>query len=255
MSRAKIVAGNWKMHLTLSEGEALVENLIELCKALPENSSVRIILATPAVHLTKVASLIEEHPAFSLASQNLHEADQGAFTGEISGGMIRSTGAAYTLIGHSERRSLYGETDELLAAKTNAAIRHALAPIFCVGESLAEREGNKTFAVIESQLSKGLFHLSPSEMAGVVIAYEPVWAIGTGKTASPEQAQEVHAFIRNLLTHSYGALAQSIPILYGGSVNAGNAATLFGCADIDGGLVGGASLKAADFFEIIKARQ
>lgn len=242
------------MNLTLPEGETLVQQLIELYKSLPENSPVRIILAPPAIHLSKIASLIEEYAAFSLAAQNLHEAENGAFTGEISGAMIRSTGAAYTLVGHSERRTIFGETDETLAAKTNAAIRNALAPIFCVGESLAEREANQTFSVIESQLSKGLFHLSPSEMAGVVIAYEPVWAIGTGKTASPEQAQEVHAFIRNLLARPYGALAQSIPILYGGSVNAANANTLFSCPDIDGGLVGGASLKAADFFEIIKAR-
>ncbi len=255
MSRIKIVAGNWKMHLSLSEGINLVNQLTELYKPLSNNSSVRIILATPAIHLAKVTDLLEDHPAFSTCAQNLHESDQGAFTGEISGGMIRSTGAAYTLIGHSERRAIYGESDALLAAKVNAAIRNALAPIFCIGESLSERESNQTFSVIESQLTKGLFHLSLSEMAGVVIAYEPVWAIGTGKTASPEQAQEVHAYIRKLLTEKYGTLAQSIPILYGGSVNAANAATLFACADIDGGLVGGASLKAADFFEIIKARQ
>lgn len=241
------------MNLTGSEADALVQSLITHCESLPENFPVRVVIAPPFVHLNRVATLIEERPLFSLSAQNLHEAEQGAYTGEISGAMIRSTGANYTLVGHSERRTLFGETHAQLAAKTNAAVRNGLAPIFCIGESLEERENGKTFEVIESQLKLGLFHLSPSEMAGTVIAYEPVWAIGTGKTASPEQAQEVHARIRHLLQGQYGELATRIPILYGGSVNAANAATLFACPDIDGGLVGGASLKAADFFAIIQA--
>jgi triosephosphate isomerase len=253
MSRTKIVAGNWKMNLVSQEAKDLVNQLIELCKPLADNPKVRIILAPASVYLSSVFTQVEDHPHFSVSAQNLHEGDQGAFTGEISGSMIRSTGASFVLVGHSERRTLFGETDSTLAAKTNAAIRNGLSPIFCIGESLEERENEKTFDILQSQLMNGLFHLSLSEMAGVIIAYEPVWAIGTGKTASPEQAQEVHAFIRRLLTEKYGELAQRIPILYGGSVNPGNAETLFACPDIDGGLVGGASLKAQDFHAIIKA--
>jgi triosephosphate isomerase len=253
MSRTKIVAGNWKMHLMAQEAKDLVNQLTELCNPLENNPRVRIILAPPFVHLSNIFAQIEDQPHFSLAAQNLHESDQGAFTGEISGGMIRSAGASYVLVGHSERRTIFGETDALLAAKINAAIRNGLSPVFCIGESLEQRENGITFEVLREQLIQGLFHLSLSEMAGVVIAYEPVWAIGTGKTATPDQAQEVHAYIRELLFEKYGNLAQSIPILYGGSVNPGNAETLFACPDIDGGLVGGASLKASDFYAIIQA--
>lgn len=251
--RKKIVAGNWKMFLNCPETQTLVTELLSLYRQ-EVKSDVQVILSPAFIHLQAVKSRIENQANFSLAAQNLHEADQGAFTGEVSGPMLVSAGVEYVLIGHSERRSIFQESDARLAAKTDAALKHGLIPIFCIGETLEERENEKTFDVIRHQLEAGIFHLSAEPFKNIIIAYEPVWAIGTGKTASPEQAQEVHAFIRKTLFEKYGNLADQISILYGGSVNPGNAQQLFSCPDIDGGLVGGASLKAKDFIEIIKAR-
>jgi triosephosphate isomerase len=251
--RQKIVAGNWKMFLDAAACKALTTGLKEDVLGLPHHT-VQVILAPAYIHIPTVCQLLGDTPGFSVAAQNMHEAEQGAFTGEVSAAMLTSYGVTHVIIGHSERRQIFGESHERLAAKVSKALAHALTPIFCIGETLEEREAGNTFQVIESQLSKGLFHLTSAEMARCIIAYEPVWAIGTGKTASPDQAQEVHAFIRTLIQKQYAHIADTISILYGGSVNPGNAADIFSRPDIDGGLVGGSSLKVEDFMQIIKAR-
>jgi len=252
--RKKIVAGNWKMYLNAEEAQTLVSELTSRCRNIIP-ASVEVILAPSFVHLCSIHQQIQNEPGFFLCAQNLHEAIQGAYTGEVSASMLKSVGCTHVIIGHSERRQYFGEKDALLANKTNQALNHNLIPIFCIGETLETREAGDTFSLIKNQLTEELFHLSAEEIKLVIIAYEPVWAIGTGKTASPEQAQEVHAFIRELLSEKYGAdLSNNISLLYGGSVNPGNAQALFACKDIDGALVGGASLKATDFTEIIKAR-
>ncbi len=251
MSRL-LLAANWKMHLDLTTAQELTSEVASMLNA--EAVSAPVVLCAPAPMLQAVAHLAKEHQGLHVGGQNLHAEKQGAFTGEISGEMIRSVGARYVIVGHSERRQYFGEDDALLARKVSRALDAGLTPIFCLGETLAEREAGQTEAVAERQLRGGLYHLSAADVAQVVIAYEPVWAIGTGKTASPEQAQAVHAFLRGLLTQQYGAaVAEGLSLLYGGSVKGSNAGELFAQADIDGGLVGGASLQSREFVTIAKA--
>jgi triosephosphate isomerase len=247
--RKKIVAGNWKMNKTFGEAEDLLFDVADILKA-NRPSDVEILVCPPALYLELAADIAQEN-GFSCGAQNMSEHESGAYTGEISAAMIASTGAKYVIIGHSERRSYFGETDTLLATKVSQALKHELVPVYCCGEVLAERESEKHFEVVNSQIKKALFHLTPDEFAKVVIAYEPVWAIGTGRTASPAQAQEMHAFIRKVLSDKFGTeLAGNTTILYGGSCNAANARELFANPDVDGGLIGGASLKAEDFVKI-----
>ena len=249
--RQKIVAGNWKMNNTLAEG-------IELAKAvnaiLEKNApKCKVVLGTPFIHITEAVKTVNKN-LVGIAAQNCADKASGAYTGEISAAMIKSTGAEYVILGHSERRSYYGETDALLKEKTDLALANGLTPIFCIGEVLEEREAGKHFEVVKSQIENALFHLSADAFGKIVLAYEPVWAIGTGKTASSEQAQEIHAFIRQTLAAKYGqAVADNTSILYGGSCKASNAKELFAQPDVDGGLIGGASLKAEDFYGIIEA--
>jgi triosephosphate isomerase len=252
MSRKKIVAGNWKMHKTLEESMALTTEIRGMVRD-ELRGDTQVILFPPFISMAGISRLLEGS-AIGLGAQNCHWEDQGAFTGEISAGMIKSTGASYVLVGHSERRLYFGETNDQLAKKAKTAIRHGLKVVFCVGESQQEREDKTYFKVIEKQISEGLFHLDRKEFASVVIAYEPVWAIGTGLTASPDDAQEIHHLIRKLVANYYNEeIANGLSILYGGSVKPDNAAQLFAMNDIDGGLIGGAALKARDFIEICKA--
>jgi triosephosphate isomerase len=250
--RTKIIAGNWKMNKTLEEGQALVTEIRGIVRDEHTGKS-QVVLCPPFTSLAAAARLLEG-TGISLGAQNCHYEDNGAFTGEISPLMVKSTGAQYVIIGHSERRQYFGETGELLFKKTKAAIRHGLKVIFCVGETLKEREEKIFFKVVETQLQEGLFALDRKEFTSVVIAYEPVWAIGTGLTASPEQAQEMHNYIRKVIgMHYTEEIAETTSILYGGSMKPDNAAGLMAQADIDGGLIGGAALKARDFADIIKA--
>jgi triosephosphate isomerase len=252
--RKKIVAGNWKMNKTYNEGVDLAREVNEHVRFKEGAEGVEVILGTPYIHLAKVAHNITE-PCIAVAAQDCSAEKAGAYTGEVSAGMIASTGARYVILGHSERRSYHGESNALLARQVNPALESNLGIIFCVGEVLAEREAGAHLEVVKRQLVEGLFHVTPADLPRVVIAYEPVWAIGTGKTATPEQAQEMHAFIRSTVEERYGAaLAAETSILYGGSCSPANADELFSKPDVDGGLIGGASLKATDFFEIIKAR-
>jgi len=247
--RKKIVAGNWKMNTTLKEG-------IELAKSVNdkiEMTDVTVILCTPFIHLTEVNKVINK-PALFLGAQNCADKESGAYTGEVSAEMIKSTGATHVILGHSERRAYYGETDELLAVKVKLVIKNELIPIFCIGEVLEERESGKHFDIVKSQLEKGLFDLTPEDFSKIVIAYEPVWAIGTGKTATPDQAQEIHKVIRDSIKTKYGdTIAADCSILYGGSCKPSNAAELFANHDVDGGLIGGAALNAEDFMGIVNA--
>jgi len=251
--RKKIVAGNWKMNLDYTTGLSLFSEVLNMV-----NDEVRgdqeVIVCPPSLFVFSLAQLAKQNSRVSVGAQNGHQADSGAYTGEISASQIKSAGAEYVILGHSERRQYFGETNQLLAEKTNAALKNELKPIFCIGETLEERNQNVHLQLIKTQLEEGVFHLSAEEFAKVVLAYEPVWAIGTGVTASPEQAQEIHAFIRSEIAAKYGAeVAENTTILYGGSCNPKNAAELFSQADIDGGLIGGASLKSRDFTDIIKA--
>ncbi len=250
--RKNIIAGNWKMNLDHAEGLQLFSETINLV-----NSDVRgdqeIIVCCPFIHLSSFAQLVKTGSKVFIGAQNCHQAGSGAFTGEISASMIKSTGASYVIIGHSERRAFFFESDSLLSEKLDAVLKNELTPIFCIGETLEQRNGGTYFDVIESQLKEAAFHLSENDFKKLVIAYEPVWAIGTGLTATPEQAQEIHAFIRKKVAEKYNNdLASELTILYGGSCNPKNAAELFAQTDIDGGLIGGASLKARDFVDIIK---
>ncbi len=250
--RIRIAAGNWKMNTSLQEGINLAVSINEFVKNYPLENK-RVILGVPFTHITSVVHSVD-YKKISVAAQNCAKWEKGAYTGEVSAEMIRSTGAHYIIIGHSERRQYFNETHADLKAKIDVCLKNSLRPIFCIGEKLEEREQGKHFEVVTQQLIDSLFHLDNENIMRVVIAYEPVWAIGTGKTATPEQAQDMHAFIRKLIAEHYTpALANEITILYGGSCNANNAATLFQQPDIDGGLIGGASLKANEFIEIIKA--
>lgn len=251
--RTKIIAGNWKMNLDYAQAMSLVDGIIQMTD---DNMRTRIVLAPPFPYLTQIEMQSKLRTNIFIAAQNCSDKNSGAFTGEVSASMLRSIGVESVIIGHSERRTLFGESDEVVAEKTKRAIENELQPIFCCGESLAERKSDKHFDVVKSQLSKGLFHLSIEKISDAIIAYEPVWAIGTGVTATSSQAQEMHLYIRNLVSEKYGsATSGKIRILYGGSVNANNAAELFGCPDVDGGLVGGASLKADEFAAIIAAME
>lgn len=247
--RKHIVAGNWKMNNNLAATQALLSAL----KNQTKTSDAEVMVAPAFTNL---------HPAFEalkasdieVVAQNMHFEEKGAFTGEISAGMLKSIGVKTVILGHSERREYFNESDALLAKKTDAALAQSMRVIFCFGEELADRKSGNHENVVESQIKKTLFHLDASAFQNIVLAYEPVWAIGTGETASPEQAQEMHAFIRNTLANQYGQeTANQISILYGGSVKPNNAKEIFGKPDVDGGLIGGASLHAEDFFAIVNA--
>ncbi|MFD2718697.1 triose-phosphate isomerase [Hymenobacter monticola] len=250
--RQNLVAGNWKMNLTYQEGLALVEEIVRLNEA--NGTGPEVVLCPPFPFLAGVGQALPQGGKLHLGAQNCHQKESGAFTGEVSAKMLASVGCEYVILGHSERRQYFGEDDDLLSQKLKAALAAGLKPIFCVGESLDTREADETFDFIGQQLANGLFHLSNEEFAQVVVAYEPIWAIGTGRTATSAQAQEVHAFIREQIARAYDAQAAlDTTILYGGSANAQNARELFSQPDVDGGLIGGASLKAADFTTIIQS--
>ena len=250
--RKNIVAGNWKMNTTLPEGVQLAK---DVCAAVAAEANLKcdVILGVPFTHLTCVREVIGDSKV-GLAAQNCADHTSGAYTGEVSAAMVASTGAGYVILGHSERRGYYNETAEILKEKVDLALANGLKIIFCCGESLEERENGTFKDVISAELRDSLFHLTAEQMKDIVIAYEPIWAIGTGKTATSDQAQEIHALIRGLLAEQYGAqVADDMTILYGGSCKPSNAAELFAKPDIDGGLIGGASLKAGDFMGIVTA--
>ncbi len=249
--RKKIVAGNWKMNNEYNEGVSLFSEIVNMVRDERTGNQIAVI-CSPAIHLHSLAQL--SNGVVKIGAQDSHQKESGAYTGEISAKMIKSTGAEYVIIGHSERRQYFAESDALLAEKTITALANDLTPIFCIGETLDERNNGSHFQVIETQLNNGVFGLSAEDFSKVVLAYEPVWAIGTGLTATPEQAQEIHAFIRAKVEAKYGVqVANDTTILYGGSCNAKNAPELFSQKDIDGGLIGGASLKSRDFTDIVKA--
>jgi len=248
--RQNIVAGNWKMNKNAEQTEDLLNALID---KLPHDKAVEIIVAPTFLNLASAV----EHLQFTnigVAAQNMHQDESGAFTGEISADMLKSIGVNTVILGHSERRAIFHETDAIIAAKVDKALQHQMRVIFCFGEELKDRQNSQHFNIVENQLRDGLFHLDKSAWESIVLAYEPVWAIGTGETASPEQAQEMHEFIRETIRKTYGSdIADDVSILYGGSVKPDNAKEIFSKPDVDGGLIGGASLKAADFMAIIQA--
>lgn len=249
--REKIVAANWKMNKDLTEGLQLVSDLVESLKG--KKIACEVIMAPPFIHLSGAAERLKETDIV-LAAQNIAKEENGAFTGEVSAQMIASTGAKCVIIGHSERRAYYGENGAVLHEKLLRAISEGLRPIFCVGEQLNEREAGKHFDVVSNQLTEAFNAIGADKIAQMIIAYEPVWAIGTGKTASPEIAEEMHAHIRSFLKERYGeSVAKKMPILYGGSCNGSNAVSLFSQPNIDGGLIGGASLAVEKFMPIIEA--
>ena len=249
--RKKIVAGNWKMNETLQEGVALAKEINDSLKA--EKPNCDVVICTPFIHLASVAQVLDAE-SVALGAENCADKEKGAYTGEVSAAMVKSTGAQYVILGHSERRQYYGETAEILKEKVQLALANGLKVIFCCGETLEEREAEKQNEVVKAELEGSVFHLSAEEWKNIVLAYEPIWAIGTGKTATSDQAQEMLAYIRSIVAEKYGKeAAEDTTILYGGSCNASNAAELFSKSDIDGGLIGGASLKAADFKAIIDA--
>ena len=248
-TRMPMIAGNWKMHKTCQEA---LETARDLAEKLGETDRVEVMIAPPFTALTGVLEVIKDTP-IALGAQNLFQEPEGAYTGEISGPMIRSAGCRYVIVGHSERRQYFGETDDHINRKIKAALDARLTPVFCVGETEEERDSEKTFSVLDKQVQNGLEGLLADHMETVVIAYEPVWAIGTGKTATPEQAQVVHAYIRKLVDRLFGeTTAHTMRILYGGSVKPANISELMALPDIDGALVGGASLKPDTFSEIVK---
>lgn len=272
--RQKIVAGNWKMNTTLSEGIDLVNQIVAKIEEVPQD--VKLIVNTPFTHLFPVSKIIGDikcpfcRSKISLGAQNCADKEKGAYTGEVSAKMLASVGKAvgtvagapegavgapvkYVILGHSERRGYYGETNAILLEKIKLALAEGLKVIYCVGEALEERKAGKHFEVVGNEIKEVLFSLSPEQMANVIVAYEPIWAIGTGETATKEQAQEIHEFIRKTLAEKFGTLAEETSILYGGSCKPSNAKELFSQKDIDGGLIGGASLKAEDFIAIAKS--
>jgi triosephosphate isomerase len=249
--RTPLIAGNWKMYKTAAEATAFVRAFLPM---IVDVADVEVVLAPPFTSLATVAALTAG-ARVAVAAQNVHFESEGAFTGEVSAKMLREAGVTHAIIGHSERRQYFAETDASVCLKVKAALAGGLTPILCLGETLAERESGQTFAVVERQLRGGLDGIPAADASRIVVAYEPVWAIGTGRTATPEQAQEVHARLRGLLALQWSdAAAASVRILYGGSVNPGNIKTLMAQPDIDGGLVGGASLKPDAFAEIVKFR-
>lgn len=249
--RKKIVAGNWKMNMVLPEGLKLAESINSYFNEKP--ASAGVILCTPFIHLAGVSEIVR-NGRVECGAQNCSSEPSGAYTGEVSPAMIKSTGAGYVIIGHSERRTYYHEDDAVLNKKTALALSTGLKVIFCCGEVLKERESGKHFEVVKKQLENGLFSFKEADFKNIIIAYEPVWAIGTGLTATPEQAEEMHKFIRGLVKDKYGAkCADDLTILYGGSCKPSNAKEIFSKPDVDGGLIGGASLKKDDFVAIVEA--
>lgn len=250
--RTKIVAGNWKMNNNEKEGKTLIKNLK---KAIKKESlkNTRVIVAPTFVNL-KTAIKKAKNSKIEVVAQNMHQSKNGAFTGEISADMLKSIDVQTVILGHSERRTYFNETDSALATKVDAVIENKMETIFCFGELLEDRKSDNHFAVVESQLKNALFHLKAKDWKSIILAYEPVWAIGTGETASPDQAQEMHAFIRGIIAKQYSeAIAEEVSILYGGSVKPANAEEIFSKPDVDGGLIGGAALNVDDFTAIIKA--
>ncbi|MBQ6556817.1 MAG: triose-phosphate isomerase [Bacteroidales bacterium] len=246
--RKNIVAGNWKMNTTVPEGVELAKAVLAASAAVP--ADVKLIVATPFTHLCPVAAVVGG-TRIGLSAENCADKEKGAYTGEVSAAMLASAGCQYTILGHSERRQYYGETDEKLVEKTRLALANGLDVILCVGENLEEREAGRHFAVCESQIKNVLYNFTAEDMKHIIVAYEPVWAIGTGKTATAEQAEEIHAFIRKTIAEKFGEqVADDTTILYGGSCKPSNAKELFAQKDIDGGLIGGAALKADDFIGI-----
>ncbi len=251
--RKHIVAGNWKMNNTFNEADDLLNSIMEQLEEQELPRDTQVIVCPPFPYLEMTSDYANDS-YFMVGAQNVSDQEKGAYTGEVSAAMLESMEIDYCIVGHSERRAYYGETNKTVAAKVDQLLKHGLKPIVCVGEVLEEREANRQFEVVKQQVEEGLFHLDAEQLQQVVIAYEPVWAIGTGKTATPEQAQEIHHYIRTLLAQKYGdAVADEISILYGGSCKPSNAKELFACPDIDGGLIGGASLKAEDFIGIVTA--
>ncbi|UJP65677.1 triose-phosphate isomerase [Mongoliitalea daihaiensis] len=251
--RKKIVAGNWKMNLGFDEGQKLTSEIVNMLKD-EEHSGVTAILNPPFVHLYPVKKLIGDTPNLFLGGQNCSDKASGAYTGEIAASMLASFGASYVILGHSERREYFKESNQLLTEKTKQALANGLTPIFCCGEPLDIREAGTHEEYVKNQLTESLFDFSAEEISKLVIAYEPIWAIGTGKTASSNQAQEMHAALRGHFASKYGQeVADNLSILYGGSCNPGNAKEIFSKPDVDGGLIGGASLKSRDFVDIIKS--
>ncbi len=250
--RKQIAAANWKMNCTFQEGEKLMDNILEANISLSDHQLA--IFAVPFPYLLMTRSAVELEKNYFVAAQNCHHQKSGAYTGEISAGMLHSMNINYCVVGHSERREYNAETNTMLAEKVNQCFENFIIPIFCCGEPLNIREAGTQNDYVAAQLKESLFHLPADTIKNIIIAYEPIWAIGTGKTASTAQAQEIHQYLRSVIAGQYGEeIANEIPILYGGSVKANNAKELFSCADVDGGLVGGASLIAAEFIEIIKA--
>lgn len=249
MTRKKIVAGNWKMNNGLQETEILINELL----AETNHSGCEVMVAPSFVSLkTAIDSLIDND--IEVVSQNVHQSNDGAYTGEVSAKMLLSIGIKTTIIGHSERREYFSETHEVLKNKVDISLQNSIKIIFCFGEELKDRKTNNHFNIISNQISESLFHLSSSEWDNIILAYEPIWAIGTGETASSDQVQEMHSFIRNFIAQKYSnELAQKISILYGGSVKPNNAKEIFSMTDVDGGLIGGASLKSKDFFSIVNS--
>ncbi|GAA4023211.1 MAG: triose-phosphate isomerase [Flavobacterium sp.] len=246
--RQKIVAGNWKMNKNAEETEDLLNDLID---QLPQDVDAQIIVAPTFINLASAVDHLE-FTNIAVAAQNMHQNENGAYTGEISADMLKSIGVNIVILGHSERRAYFHETDTILAQKVTTALKHDMTVIFCFGEELKDRQNNQHFNVVENQLRDGLFHLENNDWEKIILAYEPVWAIGTGETASPEQAQEMHEFIRETIRKRYGSnVAEEVSILYGGSVKPDNAKEIFSKPDVDGGLIGGAALKASDFAAIV----
>ncbi len=248
MGRTKIIAGNWKMNKNLSEAVSLTQ---EVLNSASQNNSIKIFFpAFPFIHT--VSDLIKGKNDFFVGAQNCSEQNSGAFTGEVSASMLSSIGCSYVLVGHSERRQYFKETNELCSKKIIQALAQTIKPVYCIGETLEQRKNNTHFDIVKTQINEALGTLNSDQIKNIIIAYEPVWAIGTGETATPKQAQEMHAFIRTCIADLFGkTIADNCSILYGGSCNASNAKELFACTDIDGGLIGGASLKAEDFCKII----
>jgi triosephosphate isomerase (TIM) len=252
--RHKIVAANWKMNLTAETAAELLSSLASAWPLLQNSNSIQAVICPPFLLIPSCAETLRGLKGIYTGAQNCHSEEKGAFTGEISAAMLAASGASYVIVGHSERRMYFHEYSEFLMKKIQACLAHKLTPIFCCGEVLAEREAGNHKEVVQQQINEALFGFTEEEMQRIVIAYEPVWAIGTGLTASPAQAQEMHHHIRGIIESQYSkAIADTVPILYGGSCNAANATELFSQADVDGGLIGGASLKANDFISILKS--
>lgn len=250
--RKKIVAGNWKMNKSLESGLQLATEVVQIAESELTNGAT-VVLCTPSVYLYPVHNVLKSSTKVSLGAQNIYQKESGAYTGEISAEMAKSVGATYVILGHSERREYFSESNVDLAERVNLVLKQGLTPIFCCGETLQQREKGIHIDFVKSQLTESLFHLSDSDFAKIVIAYEPIWAIGTGVTATSAQAQDMHAELRKHLASKYGKTGENTSILYGGSAKPSNAKELFSQPDIDGGLIGGASLVARDFIDIAKS--